>query len=171
VGVESERYRDSLVELIEGYNWDVYATLTFEDRDGRINPVSVDWASKCVHWLVEKLGKGAYAYLALERGVAGKRIHCHVLLGWKGARVTAEKKAFLCRLVQRSWPHGREMKIEPYQPRGGAVRYLTKDSTECPEQGEFIGQPQKLNRRKRGKRKRKATVYTEVHRKSQTAER
>ena len=150
---EKEQYRDSLGRFVEGYNWRVYATLTFEDEEGKLNPVGFEWARKCVHWLVERLGRDVYAYLALEKGVAGKRTHCHVLLGRRGGgKFTEANKLALCRLVQRNWSHGKQVVVEPYRPHGGAAQYLVKDSAEAPECGEFIGRPKKLRRRKRGKK-------------------
>jgi hypothetical protein len=61
VGAE---YQRALAELVGSYRWSHYATLTFK------KPVGFQFARQCVHRLVGSLGGDAYAYSALEKGVA-----------------------------------------------------------------------------------------------------
>jgi hypothetical protein len=99
------------------------------------------------------LGGDAYAYSALEKGVAGKRTHVHVLLGWPRGGISRTNWIAFHKKVERLWRHGK-VHLERYDPRRGAAQYLVKDSAQFPDQGEFIGDPKKVRQRKK-KRTRK----------------
>lgn len=147
VEVEERKYREAFGDFVESYRWQVYATLTFK------KPAGFEWARRCSKWLVGRLGRKVYAFVALEKGVAGQRTHIHILLGWRSGKFTDHQLLLFRRWVQRNWDHGDQVKVDAYKPHGGAVQYSVKDSALLPEQGEFIGKPKKVRRRKRGKKK------------------
>ena len=143
---ERDRYRDSLSGFIESYKWHYYLTLTFR------NPVGFETAYRRVEGFLSRFGVDLYAYSAFEKGVAGERTHCHLLLGWRRGGMCEINRVAFRRILERRWTHGRT-DLNRYEPHRGAARYLTKDAYEYPEQGSFLGRPKKLTRRKRGRKK------------------
>lgn len=128
---------DTLGTYLSNFHWQLYATPSFKF------PVNLYRAKSTVEAWVGDFGSQTYAYAAYEQGRAGGRTHAHVLLGGLVGKIA---KAHAGRL----WKHG-NIVIAPYDPRRGACWYVAK----FPNDGDFIGNPQRVRRRGRGKKRQK----------------
>ena len=72
---EYRRWQDELGDFLTHFDWQLYATPTFRF------PVTFPQAKSAVETWIAAFGPQAFAYAAYERGQAGGRTHCHVLLG------------------------------------------------------------------------------------------
>lgn len=163
---DPRKYRDTLERWLETRRWHAYATFTFADGGvgGRRNAshelvensVPVGKAKNAIRRTVRGLGEEVYAFVAYERGVAGKRTHLHALLGWPTRQRMSDLNlaALEKKLERRLWRHGR-FEVARYEGYGGVVRYLVKQCGEDPDNWEIIGVPigYKRKRRKRGRRR------------------
>ena len=128
---EYQRWQDELGSFLTYFDWQLYATPTFRF------PVTFPQAKSAVETWIASFGVQAFAYAAYERGQAGGRTHCHVLLGGLVGEIAKTHAG-------RLWTHG-DVKIAAYDPQGRACWYLAKE----PEEGQFIGRLQRRTRRPR----------------------
>jgi len=125
--------RKSWGHWLSQFHWQLYGTLTFK------LPVSQQLASSVVHKWLDALPDGRYAWVGHERGDAGDRAHCHVLVGglYVGSGIQSDQPSPIASVVCRArslWRWG-NAELVPYDPRRGAAWYVTK----CPDEGEIIG--------------------------------
>jgi hypothetical protein len=128
-------WKQGLGDYLTYFAWDVYSLLTFgywvdEDRARRVGQE-----------FVGKFGASAFAFIAVERGDAGGRVHLHLLIG--GLRTLGKSKG------GRKWEHGLVKSWSEYNPRGGAAWYVSK----WPESSEFVGRLVRRTRRPTRRRK------------------
>ncbi len=116
---------DALGSYLAKCHWQLYATPTFKF------PVTLFQARRAVESWVTSFGPQTYAYAAYERGYAGGRTHCHVLLGGLVGEIARTKAG---RLSKQG-----NIVIAAYDPRRGACWYAAK----FPNDGEFIGNPKR----------------------------
>lgn len=125
-------WQEELGSWLTRFHWDLYATPTFRF------PVTYPTAKATVERWITSLGPQVFAYVAYERGLAGGRTHCHVLLGGLHPLLTLR--------AGRRWRHG-NITIESYDPHRGAAWYVAK----VPEAGEILGHPISRAARARGR--------------------
>ena len=140
-------HRNRLTQWLEGYKWQVWLTLTFKEA------VSLEGGWRYAREVTDRLGEESYGFLAIEEGELFGRTNLHLLLGWRTVNLP-ERKLLLFRLwIERTKQWGKhaskkQIEVERYEERGGAVAYTQKVTAERPEQGLIFGRPKKLRRRK-----------------------
>jgi len=150
---ENQTLRDGWIDFLSRYNYDWFATFTFDMKmipKGEIHPDQADRLFR--RWLrlqnelyfgtrFRDKGVGLYCFRALEHQLSGV-IHYHALIAGipHYQDQPAERQKHLRMQAENMWLHltvnddeGNELKtptgfcsIFPYRPTRGAARYMTK---------------------------------------------
>lgn len=107
------------------FEWDQFATLTFDSRWGEGGPHPDRVLALTIGWL-ERLFHGPRYYICVERGRYG-RTHSHALLGRGSAGAPIDPRA-----LSPAWKFGRDQ-IRRFDPALGATHYVAKYLTKSPD--------------------------------------
>lgn len=121
MGVNVQLFRDSMVEFVDQFDWQIYMTGTFEENRSYRDTIKTKRAfERYIGDLRNKYQKNEIEYfMAVERFKNGDFTHVHALLnGLDGLSY---------RQIGETWRdrYGREQ-VEGYQKGKGAEFYLTK---------------------------------------------
>lgn len=110
------RYRASYEALIDRSAYDYFVTLTFQDAYTR---QAADRAlARYLKRLEARCKTDVWCVTAFETAWDGRHLHLHCLIG--AGRVLGTDA------LRQEWRHGHQVRVEPYDPRLGAVAYLSK---------------------------------------------
>lgn len=114
-------WQQGLATWLTNFHFDIYTILTFA------YVVSEDQASTFAKEFVSTLGGESFAFIGVEVGSAGGRVHLHLLIGGLSSVMIEQG--------HRLWTRGVVKKWEPYDREGHVVRYVNK----WPENSEVFG--------------------------------